>query len=112
MRVLLDECVNPRVRAAFSDHEVSTVVDMGWRGITNGKLLALAQEAFDVFVTLDRNLEYQQNLSLLKFGIIVVRVPDNKIGSYRPLFSDLLRAAEVILPGEVIQLTRIEREND
>jgi hypothetical protein len=62
MRILLDECINPRVRAAFKGHRVKTVVEMGWQGITNGKFLALAESDFDVFVTLDQNLEYQQNV--------------------------------------------------
>lgn len=109
MRVLLDECVNPRVRAAFPDHDVKTVLEMGWCGITNGKLLALAQGLFDVFVTLDKNLEYQQNLRLLKFGIVVVGVPDNKLVSYRPLFPELLRTSEVIGPGEVIRIVNQKR---
>ena len=98
MRVLLDECVNPRVR---------TVQEMGWCGITNGKFLELAQNLFDVFVTLYKNLEYQQNLRSLTFGIIVVSVPDNKIGSYRSIFSQLLRAAEMVLPGDVIRITGV-----
>ena len=59
MRVLLDECVNPRVREAFPNHEIQTVQSMGWAGITNGKLIALAQQSFDVFVTVDQNLEHQ-----------------------------------------------------
>jgi hypothetical protein len=45
MRILLDECVNPRVKEAFPNHEVQTVIGMGWGGITNGKLMALAQQA-------------------------------------------------------------------
>lgn len=57
MRILLDECVNPRVREAFPNHQTQTVKDMGWAGITNGKLMALAQLNFDVFVTVDQNLE-------------------------------------------------------
>ena len=65
MRVLLDECVNPRVRAVFSKHHVSTVLEMEWGGVSNGRLLALVQNLFDVFVTVDRNLEYQQNLRKL-----------------------------------------------
>ncbi len=105
MRVLLDECVNPRVRSAFPDHPVKTVLEMGWCGITNGKLLALAQDRFDVFVTLDKNLEHQQNLGKLTFGIIVVSVPDNKIKSYRPIFDQLLQAAGVVVPGQVIRIT-------
>lgn|ERR1700722_8326548 len=104
MRVLLDECVNPRVRGAFPGHEVKTVLEMGWCGITNGKLLARAQGLFDVFVTLDRNLEYQQNLSSLALGIVVVRVRDNKIASYQPKFGELLRAVQAIRPGEVIRI--------
>jgi predicted nuclease of predicted toxin-antitoxin system len=106
MRVLLDECVNPRLAAAFQNHSVRTVLEMGWGGITNGKLLALAQGGFDVFVTIDRSLEYQQNLRKLNFGILVIRVPDNKIGSYRPLFPELLMAAEALQPGEVVRIAR------
>jgi hypothetical protein len=109
MRVLLDECVNLRVRAAFQDHHVKTVLEMGWGGITNGRLMALAQNLFEVFVTLDRNLEYQQNLKVLKLGVIVVKAPDNKIGSYRPILPELLRAAEIIGPGEVIHISGAER---
>jgi len=56
MRVLIDECVNPRVRAAFVGHHVRTVVEMGWGGLTNGNLLAQASEHFDVFLTLDQAL--------------------------------------------------------
>lgn len=58
MRVLLDECVNPRVKTAVPQHEVQTVKEMGCSGITNGKLMGLAQQSFDVFVTVDKNLEH------------------------------------------------------
>jgi hypothetical protein len=77
---------------------------MEWGGITNGRLLALAQDLFDVFVSLDRNLEYQQNLRKLNFGIVVVSVADNKIASYHPLFPALRRAAETVQHGEVIRI--------
>jgi hypothetical protein len=110
MRVLLDECVNPRVRSAFPGHHVKTVLEIGWGGVKNGKLMALAQGMFEVFVTLDRNIEYQQNFSTLTFGIIVVRAADNKIGSYRPLFPQLLRVAEAIAPGEVIHVQELLNE--
>jgi hypothetical protein len=78
---------------------------MGWGGITNGKLLALTHGLFDVFVTLDKNLEYQQNLRLLALGIVVVDVPDNKIASYRPIFPELFHAATLIAPGQVTRVT-------
>src|ERR1022692_1613618 len=77
MRVLLDECVNPRVKDAFPGHTVRTVKEMGWGGITNGKLMVLAQQSFDVFVTVDQNLEYQQNVAKLTLGLVIVAVPDN-----------------------------------
>ena len=59
MRILLDECVNPRLRLAFPGDEVSTVAEMGWRSLTNGQLMKEAAEQFDVFVTLDQNLQFQ-----------------------------------------------------
>jgi predicted nuclease of predicted toxin-antitoxin system len=104
MRVLLDECVNPRVTEAFPNHEVKTVKSMGWGGMTNGKLMALAQQRFDVFVTVDQNLEYQQNLAKLKLGLVVVAVPDNNIKYFRPIFSQLLKAVESIERGQVIRI--------
>ncbi len=82
---------------------------MGWGGITNGKLLTLAESEFDVFITLDRNLEFQQNLRKVTFGIIVVKVVDNKIESYRPLFAQLLRLAGVIQPGQVMRLPNADK---
>jgi predicted nuclease of predicted toxin-antitoxin system len=108
MRVLLDECVNPRVKNAFAKHEVRTVNEMGWGGITNGKLMALAQQSFDVFVTVDQNLEHQQNLAKLTLGLVVVAVPDNNIRYYRPIFAELSKAAESARPGQVIHIVSPE----
>ncbi len=74
-------------------------------GITNGKLITLAQEhRFDVFVTVDKNLEHQQNLAGITFGLIVVAVPDNNIKYFRPICDDLRTAAEGIRPGQVIHV--------
>ncbi len=109
MRILLDECVNPRVKAAFGNHEAKTVVDMGWQGISNGKLLTLAEEnRFDVFLTVDQNLLYQQNLAVRKIGFVVVKVLDNNIKFYRPLFEQLLKAAEEVKSGEVLKVTGLD----
>jgi predicted nuclease of predicted toxin-antitoxin system len=104
MRILLDECMNPRVRTAFADHQVKTVVEMGWSGITNGKLLSLAEKDFDVFVTLDQNLEYQQNTQRSRLGFLVVKVPDNKISRYEPIFADMRAAVERLQPGQIIHI--------
>ncbi len=69
MRILLDECVNPRLKGSLREHEVKTVTEMRWQGLTNGELLDLAELRFDVFVTLDKNLEYQQNLRKRRVAI-------------------------------------------
>jgi predicted nuclease of predicted toxin-antitoxin system len=104
MRILLDECVNPRLSWAFTGHEVQTVVEMGWGGITNGKLLALAQQQFDVFVTIDQNLEHQQNVASLRLGVVVVVVPDNNIRFFKPLFAEVLDAIQAVAAGKVIRV--------
>ncbi len=111
MRILLDECVNPQVRAAFPDHLVKTVHEMGWQGDTNGKLLALAEaNQFDVFVTLDQNLCHQQNVAARKLGFMVVSVPDNNIKFYQPLFRELNTAAKTIKAGEVTYILSPSRQ--
>jgi hypothetical protein len=71
MKVLLDECVPRKLRRELPDHEVFTVTERGWSGIKNGKLLALAEVEFDVFLTVDQNLKYQQNLKAFNIGIIM-----------------------------------------
>ena len=101
MYILLDECVHARVKAAFPGHVVQTVGEVGWRGTKDGPLLTLAQERFDIFVTIDRNLEYQQDLAKYKLRFVIARVPSNEIRSYRPIFAALLDAAERVEPGEV-----------
>jgi hypothetical protein len=68
MRVLLDECVPRKLRRELPGHEVLTVTERGWSGIKNGELLALAQAEFDVFLTIDQNLKYQQNLKAFNIG--------------------------------------------
>jgi hypothetical protein len=72
MRILLDECVNPRLRLAFPGDEVKTVAEMGWRALTNGALMMEAASRFDVFVTLDQNLQFQNQTGKHRLGIVVL----------------------------------------
>ncbi len=102
MRILIDECVHIGVKRAFSGHLVKTVAEIGWRSSKDGPLLTKAQDQFDVFVTIDRNLERQQNLAKRKMGIVIVRVPSDEIGYYEPLFEQLKAAAEKVGAGQVI----------
>jgi hypothetical protein len=104
VRILLDECVNAGVRKAFPGHAVKTVAETGWNSTADGLLLVLAQQQFDVFVTIDRNLEHQQNLEKFDLGFVVVRMRNNEITSYLQLFVELNSAAESVQPGRVIHV--------
>jgi predicted nuclease of predicted toxin-antitoxin system len=104
MRILIDECVDPRVKKLFAGHEAKTVHEMGWDQLKDGPLLKLAEQSFDVFITIDRNLEYQQNLSKLLLGVIVVRVPKNQMPYYVAAKSDLLAAIAQVQRGQVVHV--------
>ena len=101
MRVLLDECVPRALRAELPGHEVRTVAEAGWAGVKNGALLQRAATRFEVLLTVDRNLEYQQNFSDLTIAVIVVDVPSNDIAVLRPLMPAVLEALTTTKPGTV-----------
>jgi hypothetical protein len=73
VRALLDECVDRRLARDLTAHDVRTVQQMGWTGIANGDLLARAAQHFDVFITVDRNLSFQQNLAGIAIAVLVMR---------------------------------------
>lgn len=104
MRVLLDECVPRGLRRELPDHEVKTVAEMGWAGVTNGALLRLAEKEFDVFLTVDRNLEYQQDLSGTTLAVILLRAPSNDIVVLRPLLPAVREALDKAKPGTVVHV--------
>jgi hypothetical protein len=101
MRILLDECVPRGLKRHLSGHEVQTVPEAGWGGIKNGKLLTLAQEAFDVFLTVDQNIPFQQNLSRFRIAVLVVPAPSNDINDILPFVPAILTALPNIKPGQV-----------
>lgn len=98
MRILLDEDLPRRLDALLIGHEVSTVQRRGWSGIKNGKLLALAGADFDAFLTMDGNLEYQQNLSTLPVAILVIEAMSNRIEHLEPLVPGILKALNHLPP--------------
>ncbi len=104
MRILLDECVPARARAAFPGHAVKTVTESGWRSIADQQLLPYAEKHFDVFLTVDKRIEQQHSLHKFRLGFIIVHVRTNKLESFQPLFPDLLAALSQIRPGQVIHI--------
>lgn len=92
MRILLDESVPRRLAPLLLDHEVATVVKRGWAGIKNGRLLALAANEFDVLLTADRNIEFQQHLSTLPLAVLVLVIRSNRLEEVKPLVPEILKA--------------------
>ena len=78
MKILLDECVDERLAHDFAGHDVLTVRQRGWKGKQNGDLLALAERHFEAFVTTDRNLSFQQNLTRFSIAVLVLTAPTNR----------------------------------
>ncbi len=101
MRVLLDECVDARLASHITGFDTRTVHDQGWVGISNGELLALAQTEFDVFVTVDRNLSFQQHLPKFSIAVILLHARSNRIIDLVALMPDLLTAIPKAKPGIV-----------
>lgn len=92
MKILLDECVDRRFVRVLTGHSVVTVPQMGWAGIKNGELMRLAELEFDAFVTVDRNLSYQQNVSEFSIAILVLRAKSNRFVDLEPFATPLLEA--------------------
>ena len=104
MRVLLDECLPRRLRRELPGHEIVTVAEAGWAGVSNGALLRRAEEAFDVFVTVDRNLSFQQNLSNLRVAVVVLVAISNEFEVLKPLMPEVLRLLPSLRRGRVIRV--------
>lgn len=103
MNVLLDECVDWRLSRDITGHEVKTVGQMGWAGIQNGELLALAiRSSFNAFVTVDRNLSFQQNLPVMAIAVVVLHAPSNRLADLRNLVPKLLATLDSATPGTVV----------
>ena len=101
MRVILDECVDWRLARHLVGHDVKTAQQKGWVGIRNGQLLNLASREFDVFVTVDRNLSFQQNLDSFTIAVLVLHAKTNRLADLMPLVPALLAAIETVRPGVV-----------
>jgi predicted nuclease of predicted toxin-antitoxin system len=100
VRILLDECVPKRLGREFAGHEVNHVTEMGWASIKNGRLLALAEKSFDVFITVDRNLSFQQHLPKYKIAVLVVRSRSNRRHDLLPLVPRILSALPKCKAGQ------------
>jgi predicted nuclease of predicted toxin-antitoxin system len=105
VKIILDECV-PRRVANDLPHDVSTVRQLKLAGLDNGALLKAVEDRFDVFLTVDQNLQYQQNFSGSRMAIVVLVVPSNRYDDIKPLISSCISTLSRIKPGEVVSIPR------
>ena len=105
VRVLLDEQLPRQLAPYFVGHEVRTVQQESWAGFKNGALLTQAEGArFSVFLTGDQNLEFQQNISKRRLGVVVLCADSNALEDLLPLIPATLTAIEAVQPGQVVRV--------
>jgi predicted nuclease of predicted toxin-antitoxin system len=108
-RVLIDECINPRLaprlRTALPDDVVETVRDLGWAGQRDHILVPQIQGQFDVFLTIDKGFEFEHNLEKLSFGVIVLQAANNQMRSYERLLEELVQRIQSAGPGQVVRVS-------
>ena len=106
MRVLLDHCLDWRLRRDLPGHDVSAAGREGFEELRDGLLLAEAQKNFDVLLTCDQNMEYQQNLSRFDIAVVVVRNAKNRLFELRPLMPQVLALLPTLVPGQAVRVER------
>ncbi len=104
MRVLIDECLPRALKREIIAEFVQTVPEAGWASKKNGELLRLAATKFDVLLTNDQNIEYQQNLSLVALAIVVLVAPTNDILDLKPLMSSVNESLSSVQTGDIVYI--------
>lgn len=104
MRVLIDECLPKKLKRELPGHAVSMVQEKGWSSKKNGALLRLAERQFDVLITIDQNLQHQQNLSRFHLAVVVLVASDNRLPTLRPLIPKLRKVLRTIQPHEIVHI--------
>ena len=101
MKILLDECIDHRFRFELSEYDVKTVSFMGWDSLQNGVLLKKAEAEFDIFITVDANICFQQNFSNISLAIIILRPTQNKLLYLKDMVSQIKKVISTIKSGDV-----------
>jgi hypothetical protein len=102
LNILLDESAPRLIKTRLAEFSISTVQEMGWTGLKNGELLALAERQFDVFITADQQLRYQQNLAGRRLAILVL--PGNQVPMVTRLLPMIVQTLREMAPGAFVEL--------
>ncbi len=111
LKVLLDECAPKKLKSFLVNYgyECRTAQEMGWSGIQNGELLALANPLFDVLVTIDKGIQYQQNINNRRIAIVIVRGRSNRLADVSPNFPACAEILQSIQSGQVVEIGGIPK---
>jgi hypothetical protein len=104
VRILLDESLPRPLGLALIGHDVSTVQHEGWTSLSNGALLRQASMTFDVLMTADRNIEFQQNLATLPIAVVVLVAESNRLESLEPLIPEVLELLKALSPRTLVRV--------
>ncbi len=107
MKILLDENLPRKLAGHLRGYDCRSVAACGWSGTKNGELLALADPLFDVLLTLDKNIPYQQDLKTVRIALLIVRARSNRIQDLLPVIPECLVVLERIRPREVVRVGTI-----
>ena len=105
MKILLDECIPRKFKRSFPGHDSQTVPEAGFAGKKNGELLSLAERSgFEVFLTIDQGIEFQQNLTGRNIAILILRAKSNQLDDLLPLVDECVHKMLEITPGQVLKV--------
>jgi hypothetical protein len=104
-KLLLDECIPRKFKNHLPGHDSQTVPEAGWAGKKNGELLSLAENAgFQVFVSLDQGIEFQQNLIARNISVVLLRARSSRLADLLPLASKILVSLSSLEPGQLVRI--------
>jgi hypothetical protein len=113
MKILLDECVTRKLKRYLTEFEVKTVVEMNWSGLKNGLLLTEAiKENFDVLLTIDKNIEHQQNMSNYKIAVVVLDAEKSKIDFMLELLPKFKEQVGEYEKGKIYLIEKVELDSN
>ena len=105
MKLLLDECVVRDLKSDLAGHEVSTVVEAGFGGLENGQLLRAVAGKYDVLITVDRNLPFQQNIVSLQIAVLILTSTGITYADLKPLVPKILTQLSTTQPGQIYRVS-------
>lgn len=105
MKLLLDECVVRDLKRDLAEHDVSTVVEAGFGGLENGQLLRAAAGKYDVLITVDRNLPFQQNIASLQIAVFILTSTGITYADLKPLVPKILSQLATTQPGQIYRVS-------